>query len=449
MEKDNSPMIQNILREMSMFNEVQHPSTSSSSQLSSNSDTKDDPVTINQGDINEKYFFHKLKHLLKVPEDSSFQNVHILMSDFIKNIKLFIHQVIKNNIELKENESSKIVKMLESRLQIENKIEINSFFMNVPGYNLNTFLQSLKQYSFPLTNCSISEKKTYTILVESTHSLKSTIIKKTNQIRKYYSFFNSLDEIIQQNPKYFENFHEFLIEKYFRKSIVEADKYIPKANFSFSKNYVILIATDHSFKFFGETIDKIKKSKPLEKYNEPLKRTFPELAEKEKKMYKDEINNDDKNYLFKKKESFEIINFLIDQINMKVNWIVKIVYFDIYFDMIVPKCVIENGINILQSSVENLQNQNNVLKENIEGLQNQNNVLKDSIKNLEKKNNVLKDSIKNLEKKNNMLNENIESLQNQNKNLSNKFDNMILLFTKLLPGINISELIKEINNPKK
>ena len=449
MEKDNSPMIQNILREMSMFNEVQHPSTSSSSQLSSNSDTKDDPVTINQGDINEKYFFHKLKHLLKVPEDSSFQNVHILMSDFIKNIKLFIHQVIKNNIELKENESSKIVKMLESRLQIENKIEINSFFMNVPGYNLNTFLQSLKQYSFPLTNCSISEKKTYTILVESTHSLKSTIIKKTNQIRKYYSFFNSLDEIIQQNPKYFENFHEFLIEKYFRKSIVEADKYIPKANFSFSKNYVILIATDHSFKFFGETIDKIKKSKPLEKYNEPLKRTFPELAEKEKKMYKDEINNDDKSYLFKKKESFEIINFLIDQINMKVNWIVKIVYFDIYFDMIVPKCVIENGINILQSSVENLQNQNNVLKENIEGLQNQNNVLKDSIKNLEKKNNVLKDSIKNLEKKNNMLNENIESLQNQNKNLSNKFDNMILLFTKLLPGINISELIKEINNPKK
>lgn len=216
MEKDNSSMIQNILREMSMFNEVQHPSTSSSSQLSSNSDTKDDPVTINQGDINEKYFFHKLKHLLKVPEDSSFQNVHILMSDFIKNIKLFIHQVIKNNIELKENESSKIVKMLESRLQIENKIEIDSFFMNVPGYNLNTFLQSLKQYSFPLTNCSISEKKSYTILVESTHSLKSIIIKKTNQLRKYYSFFNSLDEIIQQYPEYFENFHEFLIEKYFQ-----------------------------------------------------------------------------------------------------------------------------------------------------------------------------------------------------------------------------------------
>ena len=100
------------------------------------------------------------------------------MSDFIKNIKLFIHQVIKNNIELKENESSKIVKMLESRLQIENKIEIDSFFMNVPGYNLNTFLQSLKQYSFPLTNCSISEKKTIQFLLNPHILLRALLLKK-------------------------------------------------------------------------------------------------------------------------------------------------------------------------------------------------------------------------------------------------------------------------------
>ena len=63
-------------------------------------------------------------------------------------------------------------------------------------------------------------------------------------------------------------------------------------------------------------------------------------------------------------------------------------------------------------------------------------------------NNVLKESIENLEKKNNFFKDNIESLQNQNKNLSNKIDNMISVFTKFLPGINISELIKEINDPK-
>ena len=85
--------------------------------------------------------------------------------------------------------------------------------------------------------------------------------------------------------------------------------------------------------------------------------------------------------------------------------------------MILPKCVIENGIKILQFSLGNLESKNNTLKESIESL----------------------------EKKNK---ENIENLQNQNKILSNKIDNIIPAFTKFLPGINISELIKEINNQK-
>ena len=255
---------------------------------------------------------------------------------------------------------------------------------------------------------------------------------------------------------------------------------------------MILIATDHSFKFFGETIDNIRNSKLLEKYNERLKKTFPELAQKEKKMYQDEIIDktisDDKSYFVKKKESFETINFLINEINAKKNWIVKIVYFDTYFDMIVPKCVIENGIKILELSVGNLEKKNNDLKvnieclekknndlkvnieclekknndlkENIKGLEKKNNDLKVNVENIENKNNVviselkmennvIKESIENLEKKNNIFKDNIESLQNQNKNLSNKIDNMISVFTKFLPGINISELIKEINDPKK
>ena len=95
MEADNSQMLQNIIREMSMFNEIQYSSSSFSSQLSSNSDAKSEPVIMNQGDINEKYFYHKLKHLLKVQEDSSFKNVHILISDFIKDTKLFIQEILK------------------------------------------------------------------------------------------------------------------------------------------------------------------------------------------------------------------------------------------------------------------------------------------------------------------------------------------------------------------
>ena len=95
METDNQQKFQNIIRVMPMFNEIQYPSPSSSTQLSSNSDAKNEPVIINQGDINEMYFDHKLKYLLKVHEDSTFQDLHILISDFIKDTKLFIQEILK------------------------------------------------------------------------------------------------------------------------------------------------------------------------------------------------------------------------------------------------------------------------------------------------------------------------------------------------------------------
>ena len=88
-------MFQNIIREIPLFKDIQYLSPSSSTQLSSNSDAKNEPVIINQGDINEMYFDHKLKYLLKVHEDSTFQDLHILISDFIKDTKLFIQEILK------------------------------------------------------------------------------------------------------------------------------------------------------------------------------------------------------------------------------------------------------------------------------------------------------------------------------------------------------------------
>ena len=95
MEADNQQKFQNIIREIPLFKDIQYPSPSSSTQLSSNSDAKNEPVIINQGDINEMYFDHKLKYLLKVHEDSTFQDLHILISDFIKDTKLFIQDILK------------------------------------------------------------------------------------------------------------------------------------------------------------------------------------------------------------------------------------------------------------------------------------------------------------------------------------------------------------------
>ena len=46
----------------------------------------------------------------------------------------------------------------------------------------------MNQYSFPKDDIGVLDNENYLILVESTHSLNSTIIKKTQQLRKYYLF---------------------------------------------------------------------------------------------------------------------------------------------------------------------------------------------------------------------------------------------------------------------
>ena len=90
------------------------------------------------------YFEHKLKYLLKVHEDSSFQNLHILISDFIKDTKLFIQEILKKQRAKRkwiDKNLRKDWRMLKYQKQNRNRF----FFMNAPKYYLNIFLQSLKQ----------------------------------------------------------------------------------------------------------------------------------------------------------------------------------------------------------------------------------------------------------------------------------------------------------------
>ena len=70
------------------------------------------------------------------------------------------------------------------------QIELDSFFVNVPGKNIKEFLNNMKSYSFPIDVNKIKENTKYMVLIESTHSIKSVLQKKANQMRKYYLFFN-------------------------------------------------------------------------------------------------------------------------------------------------------------------------------------------------------------------------------------------------------------------
>ena len=71
-----------------------------------------------------------------------------------------------------------------------------------------------------------------------------------------------MDTLIEKYLQYLKNLYEFLYEKYFfksSKSIFEVNKFIPKDNFSFSNNYVILIATEILLSFLEKQYIILKK----------------------------------------------------------------------------------------------------------------------------------------------------------------------------------------------
>ena len=237
-----------------------------------------------QINIDEKYFHFKLQHLLGVPKKFSFSNVEIMIKDFLSDIKLYIDEEVKNNKELDIKKANDIKKEIELTMIDEKKIELDSFFFNVSGKNINKFLENICQYSFPPNNIEIFDDKDYMVLVESTHSLNSTIIKKTEQLRKYYLFFSVLDKYVNEYGKYLGSFANHFIDKYFSLTKV-----------SLSRNYLILIVTDKTLKLFKETMNNVNEKHIHKVIKDDVKKCFPELFVKKTKIYKNEMNIDNEN----------------------------------------------------------------------------------------------------------------------------------------------------------
>jgi len=133
--------------------------------------------------------------------------------------------------------------------------------VEVPGKNIKKLIENIEDYSFPFQKEKISEKENYNILVESTHSLKSSIIKKTNQLRKYYLFFSLLIRSLKNYKDYLESFEDYFIGKYFVKiKIGKGNEFNYKADFSFLKKTIVLIATDQTLPNFLEIKNFIENS---------------------------------------------------------------------------------------------------------------------------------------------------------------------------------------------
>ena len=220
------------------------------------------------------------------------------------------------------------------------------------------------------------ENKVFTIIIESTHILRSAINKKPFQIHKYHLFFTMLKEYFKKDDKYLGKFHELFFQKYFRK-LSSAFNQIELTNekyFPFSDNFIVMVASDSSFKVFKEATDKIFNSnKPL--YLSKNGKKYPKIYEKGEKNYQNEDDNEIIINLSDSKqieENYNYFKYIINEVNNDNNWVCKIIYFDLYFSRIVPKCEIKEGLTSINESIRSLEKKNNLLEESVHNLQNQN-----------------------------------------------------------------------------
>ena len=194
-----------------------------------------------------------MKKLLCVPKEFSFSNVNVELKSFFEDVESFLKWAI-NKKGITEENAKNIIKRIKEELSDIRKIELDSLFVGVSGKNISEFFDNMKKYSFPNSEESpILINERYTIIVESTHNLRTVIPKKKEQARRYHLFFSAIDKYFKMDYIYLREFKNFFFQKYFANSNFELDKLQPKsdkdyANFPFYKNFIILIVTEHSFK---------------------------------------------------------------------------------------------------------------------------------------------------------------------------------------------------------
>ena len=201
------------------------------------------------------------------------------------------------------------------------------------------------------------------------------MIKKSEQMRKIFLLFGILNNYYKLYKGFFENFYEFFIKKYIYsdKSLKYSDEYQKDPNFDLSRfeNYVILFVSNSKINSFGEVINSIENNsfKGKEEIEFNLKKCFefplmhkekgPKIdikkfsGEKDEEMEK--INkvapNINTKEAVKINYSYKQFQYLINNINAQKNFIVKLIYLELYLNFVGPKCEILNEFRQLNQKI--------------------------------------------------------------------------------------------------
>ena len=369
---------------------------------------------VDKGEFAEKYFSQKLKYLMKA---EICYPIYIDTSNIKNLLANRLYYKVKKDPELKIDTADKIMKQVDNVLKNEKPIQIDSFIPLVDGKKINGFLNVIKDYSFPILN-NIDENKKYTIIVESTFSLKSQIGKKADQLRRYFLIFSLIHKLYLKYPRYLDLFYKYFIRKYFLREKIKKDniedmeeEYNYKLDLSPYGNYLFIIATNKTFKSFKEVEYSIKtfafeddgpdesfkkcfetthknKIKNKNKVIKGKKESNPnfdilniscDIKQKEKIAKKKYINDfdysADVNKISRNKylvNSYKSFNYLFQKINDEKNFKVMMIYLDTYLNLTTPKCFllqkldgIIDGIEAQSKKQKDLEYEINELKKDL------------------------------------------------------------------------------------
>lgn len=382
------------------------------SEFSDNIDME--KLEVDKGEFVEKYFSQKLKYLMKA---EICYPIYIDTSNIKNLLASRLYYKVKKDPELKIDTADKIMKQVDKVLKNEKPIQIDSFIPLVDGKKIKGFLNVIKDYSFPVLN-NIDENNKYTIIVESTFSLKSQIGKKADQLRRYFLIFSLIHKLYLKYPRYLDLFYKYFIRKYFLREKIKKDniedieeEYNYKLDLSPYGNYLFIIATNKKFKSFKEVEYSIKtfafeddgpdesfkkcfetthknKIKNKNKVIKGKKESNPnfdilniscDIKQKEKIAKKKYINDFDYsanlNKISRNKylvNSYKSFNYLFQKINDEKNFKVMMIYLDTYLNLTTPKCFllqkldgIIDGIEAQSKKQKDLEYEINELKKDL------------------------------------------------------------------------------------
>ena len=345
-----------------------------------------------EGKSVERYFDLKLKSQFEAK--NSYFNRKIPISVLLEEFRSYIYAKIFNCESLQKKTAQKILAGITKYFENEPDIEIDSFYPFISGEKIKQFFESTNNCSYP-EKVIVNPNLKYTVIVESTYCLKRNVIQKSEQVRKNFLLFSVFSKYYREYREYIEDFYEYFIKKYIfldkNLKTKPASDYQKDKNFDLSdfENYIILVASNSRIKMFHEVSESIKKSKPFEiggvefnlekcfKFPLYLDSKTPIIEQKKFKEDKEETNNiyeslgteqvqKDKNKSDAKLTySYKKLSYLIDNINSENNFKVKLIYLDLYLNVLTPKCEIKQTLENLNKNLTDANEKIVILNANL------------------------------------------------------------------------------------